>query len=416
MLAAAGLVLAGTAAASADAPRVLEGFSETPGARDYTRLLQAIKKPGAGGDDSCVHAEDGECDEPGFGTGACDAGTDYSDCWRIMTGQEDDSCEWAGDGECDEPRFGTAACTQGTDRTDCGEVSHLRFRDDTCATAFDGICDEPDIGTGNCAARSDRADCVGRERPITINDHYFGRDDRMLMDTSVLPWRVIGRAEFGEGGTCTASLIGPDILITAAHCISSEGRIDASGVFETGDDMPDGPLRAKVIDFLVDEDWDEAVFSDSDDLDGTDWALLRIDRRLGDELGWLGVETLAPGARAELSQAGYSWDTGDRLSGNVGCSTLEVFGDDTLSHDCDTTRGDSGSPFMVERDGRWFVVATDSKFRSDEDGPFLYIAARSNRWAALVDDFAAGRIGAGGTRPRGPGKPGPLAPIKALAD
>ncbi|MGJ3230176.1 MAG: trypsin-like serine peptidase [Oceanicaulis sp.] len=412
------VALALCAGGAAQAQIVLPaGFSAKPGADDYARLLQAIKKPGDyEGDDSCRHANDGECDEPGLGTGACRSGTDRSDCWRILTGREDDSCQWARDGECDEPGFGTGACTQGTDQTDCGDVTELRFRSDMCATAFDGVCDEPELGTGRCAARTDRSDCVGRARPLTINDHFFGRDDRVLMDTAAFPWRVIGQASFDNGGTCTASLVAPDVLITAAHCISEDGRIDAAGEFQTGADLPGGPRRARIIDFLLSPDWDEQAFSEGDDNDGADWALLRLDLRLGDELGHLGVfaieATGADPAGLSLRQAGYSWDTGEQLSGNLECRILEVFDDNTLAHDCDTTRGDSGSPFLVETEAGPAVIATDSNFRSNPDGPFVYIAARADAWIDALPAFVAGRTGAGGVRPRGPGKPEPLTPIK----
>lgn len=414
---AAALAFAGAAQGQLALP---SGFDAAPGARDYTRLLQAIKKPGgpagAAGDDSCQFANDNECDEPGVGTGACSAGTDYSDCWRIMTGQEDDSCQWADDGECDEPGFGTGACTQGTDLTDCGDVTHMRFRTDSCTLAFNGVCDEPGAGTGRCDARTDRTDCGGRERPLTINDHFFGRDDRVLMDTAAFPWSVIGRVELESGGTCTASLVARDVIVTAAHCISEEGRIDAAGEFITGDALPGGARRARVIDFHIDRDWNETRFTEGDELDGTDWALLRIDRPLGDDLGHLGVVALGEGGRSapqpRLLQAGYSWDTGDNLSGNLDCGILELARDNTLAHDCDTTRGDSGSPFLVETEDGYAVVATDSNFRPNPDGPFIYIAARSDRWIADLPAFASGALGAGGVRPRGPGKPDPLKPVK----
>ena len=411
------------AASSAQDIDTIDGFvGGAPGSRDYARLLQQVTKPGArpagvSGEDSCQWANDNECDEPGVGTGACPSGTDYSDCWRIMQGVEDDSCQWARDGECDEPGFGTGACPQGTDLTDCGDVLHLRFQTDRCDTAFNGICEEPARGSGACEARTDRADCSTRERPLTINDHFFGRDDRILMDTGAFPWSVVGYVDFDEGGTCTATLIGPDILITAAHCISEGDRVAAAGEFRTGQALAGGQRTARVVDYLLDSDWDEPRFSSADDIDGADWALLRIDRPLGDELGHVGVLDLSEaGGRAarreRLWQAGYSWDTGTNLSGNEDCRILDFNRDNTMAHDCDTTRGDSGSPFMVRRDGEWLVVATDSNFRSNPDGPFIYIAALSGRWADLVEPFQAGEIGNQGTRPRGPGKPEPLTPIK----
>ena len=66
-------------------------------------------------------------------------------------------------------------------------------------TAFDGVCNEPGVGDGTCAERTDRADCIGRDRPMGINDHYFGHDDRVFMDTSVFPWTVIGQVDFDAG-------------------------------------------------------------------------------------------------------------------------------------------------------------------------------------------------------------------------
>ncbi|MBV5260414.1 trypsin-like serine protease [Synechococcus moorigangaii CMS01] len=398
--------------------------------RDYTRILQQFQKPapqrpgdarpaGYTGDDSCRHANDGECDDPGIGTGACTAGTDYSDCWRIVSGQEDDSCRWANDGECDEPGFGTGACTQGTDVTDCGDVTHLRFRNDSCEFAFDGVCDEPGTGTGRCPARTDRSDCGGRHRPLTINDHFFGNDDRVMMDTAQFPWSVIGTIQADRGGTCTATLVAPNVIATAAHCIHSEGQLYAGGVFTTGFALPGGPRTARVVDHLIDEEWDSQRFSQTDEIDGTDWALLRLDQPLGDELGHVGVlDIVADRSEREVQsariwQAGYSWDTGSNLSGNEDCRILIAYPDDTISHDCDTTRGDSGSPFMVYENGEWQIIATDSNFRSNPDGPFIYISSRSSRWAHLLDDFAAGRIGAGGVRPQGPGKPGAPVAIKS---
>ena len=394
-------------------PAHSDGTPERLSSREIGQWLRQIgdkpPKPGEGGaaparrytgTDTCRWANDGECDDPGIGTGACQQGTDYSDCWRLVEGVEDNTCRWANDGECDEPGFGTGACTQATDLADCGDIIHLRFRNDSCETAFDGVCNEPGIGDGSCAERTDRADCFGRERPLTINDHYFGRDDRVFMDTSVFPWVTVGQISFDSGGACTATLIADDVLITAAHCIADNGRFDMRGTFTTGYGRNGGPVSARVIDYFADPQWNEQRFSSTDDLDGTDWALLRIDTPLGAELGHVGVRGLVDTAgsngamRADLYQAGYSWDTGEHLSGNIGCHMVQVFNDNTMAHDCDTTRGDSGSPFMVREGDEYFVVATDSNFRSNPGGPMIYIAARSDRWIQYYEDFVAGRIGA----------------------
>jgi protease YdgD len=389
--------------------------------REIDRWLRIAQKPdkpsevstGAySGNDSCQYANDGECDDLGLGTGACPVRTDYSDCWRLAEGVEDDSCQWANDNECDEPLgLGTGACPQATDFSDCQNVIHLRGQDDSCATALNGVCEEPGLGNGSCAANTDRGDCIGRDRPMEINDHYFGRDDRVIMDTAVFPWSVIGVITLEGGGTCTATLIANDVLITASHCINGDRGTNSAGTFATGFGRPDGMRTARIIDHMIDPNWDNERFSNSDDFDGTDWAMLRIDQPLGAELGHVGVRALvdtagARGARrASLYQAGYSRDTGDHLSGNIGCEILDVMNDNTMQHNCDTTQGDSGSPFMVEENGQYYVVATDSNYRRVPNAPVINIAARSDGWTGYYDDFVAGRLGASNTRPQGPGKP-----------
>lgn len=356
---------------------------------------QAVRgKPTGGGvgNDSCRWANDGECDEPDIGTGACAMSTDRSDCRAIRAG-EDDSCRWARDGECDEPHFGTGACVQGTDRTDCGEIAWMRNQTDACATAFNDVCEEPGRGRG-CAARTDRSDCRGRNRPMAIHDHFFGRDDRVLVPVDEAPWRFMGLLRMDRGESCSATLVGRDVVITAAHCIHTDGGVDARGQFVAAS----GGATARITAYLIDPRYDYRRYNSSNDIDALDWALVRIDRPLGERLGFAGVRNLtgegsAAALGAELMQAGYSWDTGGHLSGNLSCRIAAVLPDNTFRHECDTTRGDSGSSFLV-RDGQGFdVIGVDSKFRSNPDGPFIYVAVSAASFADRLTDFAAGRTG-----------------------
>jgi protease YdgD len=97
------------------------------------------------------------------------------------------------------------------------------------------------------------------------------------------------------------------------------------------------------------------------------------------------------------------------LSGHVGCEAVEVNADSTLEHRCDTTRGDSGSPIMVVRDGVYGIIAVDSNFRSITDGPPVNIAAHALGFARYLDQFLAGEVGTSIAPERGfrrPSKPG----------
>lgn len=406
----------GVAAAIAFSAVLSVGFGAGEALRQATPAAAGAYKQSVGGkppqrgNDSCRWANDNECDDPDIGTGACELGTDYSDCRRLREGREDNSCRWANDGECDEPNFGTGACVQGSDRTDCGDVSWMRNQTDRCDTAFNGVCEEPGRGNGACAARTDRSDCFGRQRPMSINDHFFGRDDRVRVNAQEAPWRFMGRFTNSAEESCTATLIARDVIATAAHCIHTDHGVTAGGLFEPAA----GGETANAVAYLIDGRYDYVRFNTTSEIDGLDWALIRLDRPLGDRLGFAGVRNLtgdglATARAAALYQAGYSWDTGDLLSANIGCHLVRIHADNTFAHECDTTRGDSGSGFLVRSPQGFDLVGVDSKFRSNPNGPFIYVAVSASAFQRLAAEFAAGRGGAPFPS-AGAGKPKRLAP------
>ena len=370
-------------------------------ARAWQRLWDAVPADLRArlGNDTCRWAHDLECDDVNFGgTGACTPGTDAGDC-RAMAIGGDNSCRWANDGECDEPGIGLGLCASGTDTNDCRSVAFLRNRSNDCRHAFNGICDEPGSGTGLCRANTDTADCAGRARPADARDHFFGHDDRRLMDVSVLPWRAVGLMELSDG-SCTGILIGPRLVATAAHCLLDDAgtplkalgfRAGAFGEREQG--------RAGVASSVISPDYtpEEAAPNGGN---GDDWALLTLDRDLGLELGFvpphlLDKDDLAHIRRGEfrVSQAGYSWDTGQWLSGHEGCRILTAYGDGSILHDCDTTRGDSGSPIMAQIDGEWRLIALDSQFFTPQ-APFegfssSHLAVDTRGFAQALRDAGA---------------------------
>jgi len=353
------------------------------------------------GDDSCRWAFDLECDDAALGgTGACREGTDATDCRAMATGG-DDSCQFAHDGECDEPGIGTGVCTSGTDRTDCAAVAFLRNRSNDCEFAMNGICDEPGTGTGRCRANTDTNDCIGRDRPATVRDHFFGHDDRVVFRPDAMPWRAVGLIQTSDGGSCTGALVAPRLVATAAHCMLAEdGRTPVKAlVFRAGAWGGDEIARGYVVAQQIAPDYSPDTRPPGQG-NGTDWALLTLDRDLGltagllrpHVLGKAELDRLSRGERLTVSQAGYSWDTGSWLSGHSDCAILTAYPDGSFIHDCDTTRGDSGSPIVMQVAGAWRLVAVDSQFFTPQPP---YPAFSSAHLAVDTRAFAAALRAAG---------------------
>jgi V8-like Glu-specific endopeptidase len=185
----------------------------------------------------------------------------------------------------------------------------------------------------------------------TPSNSVIGTDDRIrITDTTTYPWGSIGRLEIGfsngSGGHGSGVMISPYHFLTAGHCVydSSEGGWASTLKVSPGQNDITKPYG--------EANWTYARtytgWTNSSNV-GDDWALITLDRNIGNFTGWLGYEWNSSDSYFQnmtVNTAGYPGDLGGGddmyfASGPIQkVSSSQFFYGGTM----DTAPGQSGSP------------------------------------------------------------------------
>ena len=182
----------------------------------------------------------------------------------------------------------------------------------------------------------------------------IGDDEReQVLDTTLYPFSAIAYLSLttaSGGGSCTGTFVGPDVLLTAAHCLWGETDGFTEDILVApGKDGAFEPFGSEqAFDWVVPTEWIDSGGTD------TDWdfgIIVMNDGTLGFTVGWLAIanmltETLS---RPDFTPGiiGYPGDIGDgtTMMGNLKDS-FKTVGDFLVEYEIDTAPGQSGSAVL----------------------------------------------------------------------
>lgn len=231
---------------------------------------------------------------------------------------------------------------------------------------------------------------------------FFGKDDRVAVGPAGMPWQTIGRLQTMGGLQCTATLVAPDVALTAGHCfVNARGELDPAQDFTIGLKGEKFSKRVPITKVLVSRKLLRGLIHKRDgvyvpeSVGRYDYAFIRLAEPLGNTYGYLPVFA---GSRTDLVRAlagthkrmvhvGYPEDTQGIMMAHKNCLATDMQRDGRLGHRCDTLPGDSGSPMLATFNGKTVIVAIQSsapnardRYRADNmslSAPMFYPALQN---------------------------------------